>query len=182
MPLIMGILAQGVGAAPVGAGAYDLLETQVLGTAAASVTFTGLGSYTNYKHLQLRYTVRGTRSATGSFIRMRFNNDTGTNYADHRLVGTGGSVISGNNTTVDDIYLGAMPAGNDTTDGFHAGVLDVLDFSSASKNTTIRQLAGQVTDTDQVGLYSGVYIDTSAITDLTLIENYGDNFAVASWR
>ena len=47
MPFGLGFFATaGAGAA----GSFDLLETQVLGSAQASVTFSSLGTYSNYKH------------------------------------------------------------------------------------------------------------------------------------
>jgi hypothetical protein len=33
--------------------AFDLLETTTLTTSASSVTFSGLGAYSDYKHLQI---------------------------------------------------------------------------------------------------------------------------------
>ena len=178
--ILLGILnSQAVAAGP--AGAYDLLETQTLGTTAASVTFTGLGSYTDYKHLQLRMTVRSDDPDDDlSAISLRFNGDSGSNYANHQLSGNGSSVSSGASTSSTQIGLLDLVTGNlNTANVFGAGVMDILDFSSSSKNTTIRLLSGGLSDTEsRINLTSGLWNSTAAVTSLALIK--GDNFVAGS--
>ena len=166
MPLIMGILAQAA-AAPVAAGAYDLLETQTLATTAASVTFTGLGSYTNYKHLQIRYVAKNTSNAIGTIF-TTFNSDTGNNYATHRLFGTGSTVTSDASTSRANLYTGNT---EDSASSFAGGIIDILDFASTSKNTTTRTLTGIAQSSSVVGLHSGVWLNTNAVTTITLTPN-----------
>jgi hypothetical protein len=65
-------------------GGYELIETQILGSDAASVTFSSLGSYSSvYKHLQLRWTARTTRVATETQIFLRTNSNNSANYSSH---------------------------------------------------------------------------------------------------
>jgi hypothetical protein len=163
--ILLGILnAQAAGA--VGAGAYDLLETQVLASNASSVEFTGLGSYSDYKHLQLRWVAKPTSGAEN--MELRFNSDTGTNYSWHLLFGSGSSVSSASVTTVDHIGAGQLDGGA-PTEAFASAVIDILDFSSTTKNTTIRYLNGrQVTDQSRITLGSGAWRDTSAVTTISL--------------
>ena len=49
-------------------GAYDLLETTTLTSSASSVTFSGLGSYTDYKHLQIRMVIDSISDISVLFI------------------------------------------------------------------------------------------------------------------
>jgi hypothetical protein len=52
--LLLGVL-QAQAAGQVAAGSFDLLETQVLTSSAASVTFSSLSTYAaDYQHLQIR--------------------------------------------------------------------------------------------------------------------------------
>ena len=66
----------GAGAA---AGAYELIETQVLGSDVYSITFSSVPQ--TYKHLQIRLTARCTASgSTGDWLSIRFNGDSSGNY------------------------------------------------------------------------------------------------------
>lgn len=162
---LLGILnSQAAGAA---AGAYDLLETQVLTSSASSVTFTGLGSYTDYKHLQLRATVRASVAASGVYTyQMRLNSDSGSNYASHRLKGNGSSVTSTASSSQNHIAIEGVAVGDNEATGIFAGlVMDILDFSSSSKNTTTRTLSGE-TAGPNIHLQSGLYNNSGAITSL----------------
>lgn len=173
-----------VGNDPVSYGAYDLLETQVLTSSASSVTFTGLGSYTDYKHLQLRIVSR--RPSGGSFLTagswgMQFNGDTGSNYSWHRLLGNGSSVSSGgagSSSYGPDNVVHAVP--NSPTGSFGASVTDILDFSNTSKYKTIKVLAGATDSAEtEIDLNSGSWQSLTAITSITIQERWG-SFATGS--
>lgn len=181
MPLIMGILASaGAAAPPVAAGAYDLLETQTLGTAAASVTFTGLGSYSDYKHLQIRAVGRTDRNVASDNLLLRFNSDTGSNYARHQLEGNGSSVTSGAETSQTAIKTGRFSDQTAAANAFGAMVTDILDFSSSSKNTTVRTLTGADSGFDTIVLNSGFWNNTAAVTAITLLPQLGTNLVAGS--
>ena len=156
-----------------GAGAYDLLETQVLTSSASSVTFTGLDTLAaGYQHLQIRGTVRKD-GGTGEFadnMQFVFNSDTGTNYAYHFLFG-GAVVVQSSSVTNDDSIqiANVVPRTTAPAGLFGAFVTDILDFSSPSKNTTTRTLSGSISANEQdVALSSGLYISTSAITTIAI--------------
>ena len=174
--ILLGILNSQAAAAG-GAGAYDLLETQVLTSNASSVTFTGLGSYSDYKHLQIRAVTRNARTVGGhERILLRFNSDTGNNYATHRLRGTGSGVSSLANSSTNKIYAGYSPRESSGSE-FSANVIDILDFSSTNKNTTVRALAGFDSPSgNYIGLFSGLWNDTSAVTSITFTDDGGDDF------
>jgi hypothetical protein len=95
------------------------------------------------------------------------NGDTGSNYATHFLNGNGSSVASGSQTSIAYVY-GGYSAGTGVTDAYGVGVCDILDYSSTTKNKTSRTLSGVVTDNTVVELRSGVWLNTSAITSLTI--------------
>jgi hypothetical protein len=166
--VLLGILnSQAAGAG--GAGAYDLLETQVLSTSASSVTFTGLGSYSDYKHLQLRMALRGDRAASQSAVYAEYNGDTTTsNYRSHYLAGGGASVNSGALTSLNQFVV--APAASETaTDSFAPAVVDILDFSNSSKYTTARSLTGHKSDLAySIRLFSTLWMNTAAVTSIKL--------------
>jgi hypothetical protein len=151
------------------AGSFDLLETQVLGTAAASVTFSSLSAYAaTYQHFQLRVTARMSFSDPERSLVLRFNADTASNYNNHGLYGSGSSV--GTFYFADTyISIGSFPAANATANAFGPGVIDILDPFETTKNKTVRSLAGTPT-TPQVSLRSGLWRNTAAVSSITLLD------------
>lgn len=167
---LLGILqSQAAGA---GGAAYDLLETQVLTSNASSVTFTGLGSYSDYKHLQIR---AAWSAYSNSGMRIQLNSDTGTNYAHHQLWGQSGSVSTQAFTSRSYWNISEQVQGTTWDNNvFSPMVCDVLDFSNTSKNTTARFLTGDnpsVIGAPHITLSSGAWLNTAAVTSIQLFAN-----------
>ena len=177
--VLLGILnSQAAGAG--GAGAYDLLETQVLASSASSVTFTGLDTLASgYQHLQIRIVARANRAATNDEMKVQFNSDTGTNYASHYLNGTGSAVESFADTSVDGIRLKFTGNSPNPSGAYSATILDILDFSNASKNTTTRALLGEPS-MSTIRLASGLYNNTNAVTTINFGVRFGSGYLADS--
>jgi hypothetical protein len=169
-PIPLGILAL---SGLFSSGAFDLLETTTLATSASSVTFTGLGAY-DYKHLQIRMVARGDRASTLADVRLRFNSDSGSNYADHQLRGNGASVSSAAQPSKTNIFCGSATGATFTASAFAGNVIDILDFSSTSKNTTVRSLGGMAGTNNQILLFSGLWNSTAAVTSIQLLPEVND--------
>jgi hypothetical protein len=155
-----------------GAGAFDLLETTTLTSSASSVTFSGLGAYSDYKHLQIRSVARDSGVTTNVWTKLVFNNDTSANYTAHLLYGDGSAVTS-------DGYTGftwagaAMHPGASNTNAWGGAVIDILDFSSSNKNKTVRGLSGwEGSAIDRIMLASGLWLSTSAITQIAIVSGH----------
>ena len=170
--VLLGILnSQAAGAV---AGDYELLETQVLTSSATSVTFTGLDTLAaGYQHLQIRAVARSNKASGLEITKLRFNGDSGSNYARHGLGGSGSSVSSYGIATQTWTDIGRIAGDTAGTDVFGSFVTDILDFSSASKNTTVRSLTGVVGTTTQVYLNSGGWFNTAAVTSLEILPEDG---------
>lgn len=166
MLIPLGILDYPVAVAA--AGSYDLLQTEIT-SAVASFTFTGLDSYTDYQHLQIRAAIRSNRSSLTDQLRPLLNGDTGTNYANHKLQGNGSSVSSSAGTSRDHLLKTNVPMLSDGSSVFAGVIYDFLDFSSTSKYKTVRALSGWTSSFDRaITLESGLWMSTSAITSITL--------------
>jgi hypothetical protein len=175
MPITLGILAQSRQA--VAAGDYELIESVVLGSTTASVTFSGLAAYAStYKHLQLRIVGRTNRASVTDDLSIRLNADTGSNYRWHYLTGNGSSVSSadiGSNTFMGNYTL----AGNNVTANTFSGhVTDILDAFSSNKNTTIRSLGGLAGSYSEIGLTSGAWFNTASITQIQVFLRLGSSY------
>jgi hypothetical protein len=158
-------------------GAYDSLATVTLSASTASVTFAGIPS--GYKHLQIRGIARTTASQDRESIKLTFNSDTGSNYARHSLWGSGSAASAFGAASEAYILLTDFAAANATASIFGTAVTDVLDYTNTNKYTTVRSLGGvdlnaAVTVFD--GLNSGLWMNTAAITSITLTPFSGSNF------
>jgi hypothetical protein len=161
--------------------AYELIETQILGSAASSVTFASLGTYsTTYKHLQLRFVARSSDANPGVGVYSRLNADAGSNYRAHYLLGNGSSVLSGAVAVGTTGLSGIITAAGATANNFGIGVIDLLDPYSTTKNKTLRTLAG-ITDAAQkrIDMHSALWINTASLTSWQLFPELG-NFVTGS--
>jgi hypothetical protein len=155
-------------------GDYELIRTEiVVGSSTGSIVFSNLGDFAStYKHLQLRGAAKTNNAGNFDLIRVRFNGDTGNNYARHALLGNGSTVSSGGVTTTS--FVNFATAGNTTANVFGGFVFDVLDAYSTSKNKTTRALAGLTPSTDaEIRLSSGLWMNTGSITSLTVSPEFG---------
>lgn len=157
-------------------GAYDSLATVTVGaTSVSSITFAGIPS--GYKHLQIRYISRCNRADVGDSLGIQFNGDTGSNYARHYIDGNNGVVYVGASTSQTLSNSGYQAAGNTAANCFGAGIVDILDYTSTSKNKTIRFLGGVEDNTASAGditFRSGLWYATpAAITSITLLATSG---------
>jgi len=170
---LLGILQSQTLAAGGGEPAFDLLETTILGSDTASVSFTSLNSTygSDYKHLQVRIVNRSGRSDTNDGVRVRMNTNDAAQ--EHSLEGNGSSVFS---TSKSGNFDPIIVANNSPTGEFSATILDILDAFDTSKNTTMRALTGY---SSYLQLTSGLYTSTSAVDEL-LFSNFGGNILTGS--
>lgn len=164
---------------------YESIATVTLSTSASSITFSSIPA--TYTHLQLRGSIQSDR---GSYnvdnATVRFNSDSGANYSRHNVdasastttapeaYGTGGATFGGPIPTVTGV----------ATNVFNGFVMDVLDYANTNKYKTMRILAGyDVNGTGgtgsfggTVGLYSGAWQNTNAVTSITFAPVDGTNF------
>lgn len=162
-------------------GDFEAIASTTVGSGgASSIQFTSIPS--TFAHLQVRWIGQSNRStyATDN-LWIRLNGDTGSNYAYHELRGDGATAGSFNGTSQTKQYISGVIGTTEQANSFGAGVIDILDYTSTSKNKTLRVLAGK----DNNGTYasfggyvqlaSGLYFATpAAVTSVTLIAENGN--------
>jgi hypothetical protein len=147
-------------------GAYDSIATTTVGSNTSSVTFSAIPS--GYTHLQIR-AINFTSSANSN-IYTRFNSDTGNNYASHQLTGDGSSPLALGNSSISFAYPSFSPGG--TYPGVF--IMDLLDYTNTNKNKTFKSLWGYDNNgSGWVGLNSGVWLNTNAVTSITFGHTVG---------
>jgi hypothetical protein len=156
--------------------AYELLETTVLGGTASSVTFSNLNSNygSTYQHLQIRFVFRPT--ATDTSLMARMNGDgNGGNYNGVWFEGSGtGAGQSSRTDTNSLIFFYPQDFSNSASGAFYVGILDILDPFETTKNTTIRCFLGSSATNPKVGLATGAWFNTAALTSFGLSVGTGN--------
>jgi hypothetical protein len=177
---ILGVVSSG---AVIAAGAYESIASAAGTGSSDTITFTSIPQ--NYQHLQIRVFALSTNTTpeSGQNVRIIFNSDTGNNYARHSLEGDGNSGFVGETANTNGILMRALMITSGGIIG-GAGICDIHDYTSTSKNKTVRAFAGGnrnvTTNTNAfVGIFSGLYISTNAITSISLISG-GGSFRTSS--
>ena len=142
-------------------------------TSGQTVTFSSIPS--TYKSLQLRINLIASDN-NSTFL--RFNGDTGTNYARHYFVG-GYSASANQIYTTGEQDLAFIPlTGNAYASGNptypYVCIVDIVDYASTSKNKTVRAVLGtnrNNTGNAELQILSGLYRTNTAINSITFFFN-----------
>lgn len=136
-----------------------------------TITFSSIPS--TYTHLQIRGISRCGRTDGDDNYILRFNSDTGNNYAHHKVYGTGSTVTAASTSSTSGINLDfAISSSYIGTSNFAPIILDILDYANTNKYKTVRYLTGFDSNggnRDRISFASGLWQSTSAITSITLL-------------
>lgn len=149
---------------------FESIATVTGNGSSATLSFSSIAS--TYKHLQIRFVGLSSSNAT---LTVRFNSDTGNNYATHYLQGNGSAASAGAESSQSLINLyGALPLASASSQT-GASIIDLLDYANTSKYKTLRALCAY--DSNGSGfsnLVSGLWQSTSAISSISLTCNAGN--------
>ena len=161
--------AYGFTSAVAAATSYESIATVTVGSGgSSSISFSSIPS--TFSHLQIRQIGRtSVASAVVGGNGIRFNSDTASNYGTHQLIGNGASADAFAYVPDNYIYYSLNAGANAGSNIFGAAVIDILDYSSTSKFKTVRTLMGvDLNGSGQVGIRSGLWRSTSAISTVTI--------------
>jgi hypothetical protein len=149
---------------------YEIISTQTLGSAAASVTLSSIPQ--TYTDLVLVAQMQNTGSAQR--IELQFNADTGSNYSVTRIYGNGTTASTDRFSSVSHIDVAFV-----STSGFCIANHSIMNYSNT---TTYKSLVGRWDSEGNSGYATalvGLWRSTAAITSMVLTPN-GVNFATGS--
>jgi hypothetical protein len=149
------------------------IATTTLSSAASTITFSTIsGSYTD-----LRIVLTG-KAVSGGVIypAARFNSDTGTNYSNIFLVGSGSSASSARGSNENQI--GYSWNGSDST---NPGVytLDIFSYAASTNKTILATASEDANGSGAVVRSVHLYRSASAITSIEL-RTTGNNYAIGT--
>ena len=150
--------------------AYEVISTQTLGSAAASVTFSSIPQ--TYTDLVLVSQIQNTGSLQR--IDLRFNSDSSSNYSVTRIYGSGSTASSDRFTSASGIDIAYV-----ATSGYCIVNNSIMNYSNT---TTFKSIVGRWSSEGNSGYTAalvGLWRNTAAITSMVLTP-LGVNFATGS--
>jgi hypothetical protein len=161
----------GSAVAPDTGAMFPIAMVNVGSAGSGTITFTSIPD--TYKHLQIR--VMGLYSASNPFANLRFNGDSNSVYWWHQLQGNGSSASAGSYGSLGtSIYFPADAVGSSIPT---VQIADILDYTSTSKNKTVRVLEGyDANGSGTLRLASGLWSATPrlAITSISITTSSGN--------
>jgi hypothetical protein len=159
-------------------GSYESIATVTVGSGGTgSITFSSIPQ--TFTHLQIRGIGRSSAAATSTTTyALRFNSDTGSNYSQHYLYGTGAAVSAGGSASQTSAQLNVIPNNSQTSGVFGVLVTDILDYTNTNKYKTIRSIGGvnnNNTSEEEIWFQSALWQSTSAVSSITIFIS-GANF------
>jgi len=146
-----------------------LVSTVTVGAGgAASIEFTGIAGTATDLFVMFSPRCSYTSTAARTMI-MQFNSDTGANYVNKALAGTG-SATSSNSTGTDGIRLGQPAvASADTSNTFGNGSAYIANYSgSTNKSVSVDSVSESNSAAAYQYIQAGIWNNTSAITSIKL--------------
>jgi len=164
---ILGIMASAISG---NLSSYESISTVTVGSGgSATITFSSIPA--TYKHLQ----IRGSLLNASDVGLIRFNgNSTAGNYVEHGSRGDGATASAYAQTSSRTSIQMSTAVSNATSP--YTFIYDVLDYTSTTKNKTVRLLNGFDTNgAGQISFISGLFFPTTiaAITSTSITAGSG---------
>ena len=153
-----------------------LIETKTLGTAAASIEFTSIPQ--TFTDLMAVYSLRlDVDSAT---LNIRFNGDTGNNFAVRRLFGDGSTATSDSSST-SSLATTANGFSAATANTFANSSIYIPNYTATTaKSVSIDAVSENNATLSFQAIHAGVWSDTAAITSILFTRLAGGNLVSGS--
>ncbi|HEY7418282.1 MAG TPA: hypothetical protein VH593_24085 [Ktedonobacteraceae bacterium] len=156
-----------------GSGAFVPIADVLLSSPQATIDIPGIPQ--TYTHLVLVTSLRCSGATGNDQAEVRFNNDSGNNYAYQFLRAGGSSASASENLSASFVYLGQPAGASAPANAFDVATMDINDYASSSKNkATLSRFSTRGADTTggfQMGHCAGFWKSNAAITQLTIICN-----------
>jgi len=175
---VIGAITAGLFSAGVAANtnSYESIATTTVGAGGTgTITFSSIPL--TYKHLQLRAIARTNNGGGEDYVIFRQNGISGTSYSYHQITGNGSTVNATGGASNSETYPGHYPGSTSGASIFGTIIIDLLDYADTNKYKTIKSLGGYDNNgAGRLGLYSGLFMSTNAISSFTLSPGAGSLF------
>lgn len=178
--MIIGTIASGI------SGNLTVPNFSSIATASGSgvntVTFSNIPQ--TYNHLQIRWQARfSTNTSNNGLLYFSTNNSNSGNNYSVSFGTTNNNAQFGSEVTAQGTLQvrGAMSLSDNNASVFAAGVVDIFNYSNANAIPTFHGFASNrvtigATPYQQIATNTGAVATTGAITSITIINGYANNF------
>ena len=159
---------------------YTPIASTTLTASATEINFTSIsGAYTD-----LVLVMNGAMSRTGAAFLMRVGNgtiDSGSNYSETELYGTGSAAGSARRTNLTEMNIFSN-VGSSTTVGENTFILNFMNYSNTTTYKTVLGRATNASSSSYPGTSAAVFLwrSTSAINAIRLLRQSTDTFVTGS--
>ncbi len=152
-----------------GGGSFESIASVTASGGESSLTFSAIPG--TYQHLQMRYIGMDNSGGTSTgALKIRLNSDSGANYTEHRLTGSGTTAPASGTTGRVELRMDYGVTQSGSTNIYAAGIMDIHDYASTTKYKTMRGFGGQDKNgTGFINLSSGLWLNTNAVTSITVL-------------
>lgn len=142
----------------------------VSGSSVAAYTFSSIPQ--TYTDLVLVSVVRTTDTTSGNDFKGNFNSDTGTNYSNTQMYGTGSATASTRDSNFSYVKMGLVIGSSAASGTFANNVAHIQNYSNSTTYKTV------LSRRDAAGFYAvatvNLWRNTAAITSITLASQFGN--------
>lgn len=160
---------------------YTLISSQVLGSSAASITFSSIPS--TYNDLKFMISARGDSPSATGLIRMYLNNDSGTNYSFTYILGNSSAASSTRYSSITVNNSISFNEATSTTSTFGSSEIYIPNYNSTSSkpffNINVTENNSSAADSADIKAVASLYSGTSGISSITLL-TASNNFVANS--
>lgn len=158
---------------------YEPMASATLGSAASSFTFGNIpGTYTD---LLITVAGRTDRTANASeAIGVRFNGDSGSNYAVTYLLGTGAAASAARASNISYAELSRMNPSVSGNTSPALAIFHIMSYANTSVFKTALGIGAASAETYPVSRYVALWRSTAAITSVVVIPAIGPNFVTGT--
>ena len=162
----------------------QLIAKNVLGSAAASVTFSSIPG--NFNHLHIRLCAGGSNASNTVALNIALNGSVGNIHYRQNLQGTNATASAAYAGAVNISYLGEIPAANgvDGASGCGEYIIDILSYTLTTFNKMIISTGGFANSNAGQSFSfrnSGGFSSTAAITSMIFSAASGNLVAGSSF-
>ena len=151
---------------------FKIASTTVGSAGASSIDFSSIPQ--GYIDLVLKISVRFSGGALDA-INVKFNNST-LNLSSRRLQGSGSTAASA--TYASNVFIGNAPGPSETANTFTNSEMYIPNYTSSNyKSTSVDAVTENNATTAYTTLDAGLWSNTAAINQITLVPYSGTNFA-----
>lgn len=153
---------------------YEPIATTTLGSAAASITFSSITS----AYTDLRIVLVGLLdTGTFSYVSLRLNGDTGTNYSTTYIQGTGSVAQTNRYTSQTSIFFTGNLSLSTTIPILYE--IDLFSYANSTNKTILSRGSGDKNGSGIVDRAVGLWRNTATVNSLTLLSS-ANNFATGT--